>query len=206
MKTVYKHRDRSEHVETIGICKLNFCQKLKLYCFINRVKQYKLGETKWQITQEKIAQLPDWGFQARLRSSFYMATLSCGENFYAHTGISILYPKNITIGNNVSINRYTTITARAPINIGNNVLIGPFVVITSSNHEYRNKEELILNQGHNDKPIIIEDDVWIGAHSVILPGVTIGKGSVLAAGSVVTKNVEPYSVVGGVPAKLIKQR
>ncbi|MBO5313458.1 MAG: acyltransferase [Clostridia bacterium] len=201
-----KFRDRSEYRETVGECKLSLLQRIRLKLFIKKVKRYEVGGTKWQLTQERIALLPDWGFYARLRSAFYMATLNCGNVFYAHTGVSILYPKNITIGNNVSMNRYTTVTAREPITIGNDVLIGPYVVITSSNHRYEDVNVTINKQGHKDEPIVIEDDVWIGANSIILAGVTIGKGSVVAAGSIVTKDVEPYSVVGGVPAKLIKKR
>jgi maltose O-acetyltransferase len=65
----------------------------------------------------------------------------------------------------------------------------------------------MIDQGFKDKePVIIEDDVWIGARVIILPGVKIGKGSIVGAGAVVTKDVEPYSIVAGVPAKLIRKR
>lgn len=206
MSQEFEYRDRSELEATIGQYKMSFIEKVKLKYFVNKVRGYELGKTKWQIMQEKVSLLPDWGYYARIRAAFYMATLTCGEKFYAHSGVSILYPQNIVIGKNVSINRYTTITARAPVTIGNNVLIGPFVTITSSNHAYDIQNILIRDQGHRDEPITIEDDVWVGAHAVVLPGVTIGRGSVLAAGAVVTKDVAPYSVVGGVPAKYIKKR
>jgi acetyltransferase-like isoleucine patch superfamily enzyme len=113
---------------------------------------------------------------------------------------------NVLVGDYVLINTSCYFEAMAPIIIGNNVLIGYGTALLTTNHYFKNPKLLINKQGIISKPIIIQDDVWIGARSVILPGVTIGKGSVIAAGAVVTKNVESYSVVGGIPAKLIKKR
>lgn len=90
--------------------------------------------------------------------------------------------------------------------IGNNVIMGPDVKIYSRNHKSINIEVPIQNQGKDYFETRIGDDIWIGANVVILPGVTINSHSIIAAGAVVTKDVEPYSVVGGVPAKLIKKR
>lgn len=90
--------------------------------------------------------------------------------------------------------------------IGRNCLFGPNVVIRTANHIFKDAKTLIMNQGHEFSDIIIGDDVWIAANVVILPGVNIGDGSVIAAGSVVTKSVPAYSVVAGVPAKIIKSR
>lgn len=114
----------------------------------------------------------------------------------------------IKIGNNVSVNSNVRIDAavKGKIIIGDNVLIGPNVVIRSSNHECRNKGTAIARQGHRPGEIIIEDDVWIGANSVILPDVKIGKGAIIAAGAVVTGSVNAYEIVGGVPARFIKNR
>lgn len=200
------YRDRSEFVSTKGTLELTFIQKLKLKLFIRRVRRFPLGGTKWQLMQENVSLLPDWGYYARKRATFYMATMKCGNVFYAHTGVSMLYPKNIVIGENVSINRFTVITAKDKVTIGNNVLIGSNVIINSGNHNFSKVDIPINQQGHTLAPIIIEDDVWIGSNVCVLAGVTIGKGSVIGAGAVVTKNVEPYSVMGGVPARLIKKR
>ena len=93
----------------------------------------------------------------------------------------------------------------AKIIVGNNCLIGPDVVLINSNHGIK-KNKLIRLQKNISSDVIIGNDVWIGAKSVILPGVTIGDGAVIAAGSIVNKDVAPYSIVGGVPAKLIKER
>lgn len=113
----------------------------------------------------------------------------------------------LRIGENCTINSFCFIDAdKGNVVIGDNVLIGPFVGIHGSNYNYNNREKLIVDQDIISKGIRIEDDVWIGSHSTILDGVTIGKGAVIGAGAVVTKNVPPYSVAVGVPAKVIKER
>ena len=114
----------------------------------------------------------------------------------------------VKIGSDCEFNSNVMINARGngSITIGNNVLIGPNVVLRSSNHSFENLEKSINKQGMNHGEIIIKDDVWIGSNCVILQNCTIGKGSIIAAGAVVTKDIESYSVVGGVPARLIKKR
>lgn len=115
---------------------------------------------------------------------------------------------SIKIGFNASFNSNVMINARGKgkISIGNNVLIGPNVVLRSSNHSFKSNDKPIIKQGMKDGQIIVHDDVWIGSNVVILPNCEIGKGAIIAAGAVVTSNVDSYSVVGGVPAKLIKMR
>jgi len=86
-------------------------------------------------------------------------------------------------------------------------MMGPDVMIYTQNHRFDRIDIPMIEQGNTEpKPVVIEDDVWIAARSIILPGVTIGKGAVIAAGAVVTKDVPPYTVVGGVPARKIKLR
>lgn len=109
----------------------------------------------------------------------------------------------IEIGKNCSINPYTIIYGHSKTKIGNNVLIAGHCMIIPANHVFENKDELIIKQGLNKIGIIIEDDVWIGHGCSILDGVCIGKGSIVAAGSVVNKDIPPNSIYAGVPAKLI---
>lgn len=93
-----------------------------------------------------------------------------------------------------------------PVFIGDNVMMGPEVVIYTRNHKHQ-KDELMINQGYEEsKPVFIENDVWIGRRAIIMPGVRIAKGSIVGAGAVVTKSTEPYSIVGGCPAKIIGYR
>jgi acetyltransferase-like isoleucine patch superfamily enzyme len=124
--------------------------------------------------------------------------------FSPHVVIS--NPRNVVIGDTVAINYFTMIVAFAKITIGNDVLIGPYVLIHSGNHRFTDPEVSIREQGHERAPIDIEDDVWIGGHAVILAGTRIGYGAIVAAGAVVTKDVEPYAIVAGVPAKKIGNR
>lgn len=91
--------------------------------------------------------------------------------------------------------------------IGKDVLMGPEVVMMATSHAFDRIDIPINQQGATEEqPIIVGDDVWIGTRVIILPGVKIGSHSIVAAGSVVTKSCEPYSIIGGVPAKLIKKR
>ena len=112
---------------------------------------------------------------------------------------------NVFIGRNCSIT--TSASGRSPLSIGNNVMLPERVQIIGGNHAFDRIDIPISQQGEGKQgAITIEDDVWIGASAIVLTGVTIGKGSVVAAGSVVTKDVEPYSIVAGNPARFIKSR
>lgn len=110
------------------------------------------------------------------------------------------------IGENSYLNECCTVIGIEDITIGNNVMIAPKCNIISANHNYDNKEIDMLFQGDYAKGITIEDNVWIGTNATILDGVNIGSGSIIAAGSVVCKDVQPNCIYGGVPAKLIKKR
>ena len=114
----------------------------------------------------------------------------------------------ISIGNKTSFNRGVHINASVcgEIKIGDNCLFGPNVGLRTADHRFENVNMPISEQGHNCKNITIEDDVWIGANVVVVGGVSIGRGAVVGAGAVVTKDVPAFAVVGGVPARLIKYR
>ncbi len=111
------------------------------------------------------------------------------------------YGQNISLGKNVFINSGCCFQDQGGIEIGNNVLIGQQVVLATLNHDLIP----IKRANMQPSPIKIGNDVWIGAHATILPGVTIGDGAVIAAGAVVTKDVPKNTVVAGVPAKVIKK-
>jgi acetyltransferase-like isoleucine patch superfamily enzyme len=114
--------------------------------------------------------------------------------------------EGLVMGNHSNIGPYNYIGCSGKITIGNNVMLGPRVSIYAENHIFDNHNLTIKEQGVQKMDVIIEDDCWIASNAVITAGVTIGKGSVVAAGAVVTESIPPYSVVGGVPAKLIKSR
>lgn len=110
---------------------------------------------------------------------------------------------DVVIGDYTRIGIHNTIIG--PVCIGSHVNLAQGITVTALNHNFEDKEKRIDEQGITTKPIIIGDDVWIGANAVILPGVTIGKHCVVAAGAVVTKDVPNNTIVGGVPAKEIKK-
>lgn len=113
--------------------------------------------------------------------------------------------KNIKIGRYVRINE--NVILQGHIEIGKYVMIAPNTSILTTNHIYSDLHIPMVCQGESrPMPVKIDDDVWIGRNCVILPGIHIGKGSIIGANTVVTKNVEPFSIVGGVPGKLIKYR
>jgi len=112
----------------------------------------------------------------------------------------------IVIGKNCSLNSFVHISGNGGVYIGDNVLLATQVVIISANHNFDRVDIPICKQGETRKKIIIEDDCWIGAGAKILAGVTIGKGSVIGAGCVVTRDVPQYSVVVGVPGRVVKSR
>ncbi len=129
-----------------------------------------------------------------------------GKGVHIDYGTYFRYPRKVFLGNNVSINKncrfYASFAVKdAHIVIGDNVTFGPEVTLFSAEHDYR-----YLDLPDIAKSIVIENNVWIGGRSVILPGVTVREGAVIAAGSVVTRDVEPYKIVGGNPARIIKDR
>lgn len=110
---------------------------------------------------------------------------------------------DVIIGDHTRIGLHNTIIG--PVTIGCHVNLAQGITVTALNHNFEASDKRIDEQGVSTTPVTIEDDIWIGANAVILPGVTIGNHSVVAAGAVVTKNVPPHSLVAGVPAKIIKQ-
>jgi acetyltransferase-like isoleucine patch superfamily enzyme len=114
--------------------------------------------------------------------------------------------EGLAVGDNSNIGPYCYIGCSGFVRIGNNVMMSPRVSIYAENHNFPRVDIPMRDQGVTREAVTIEDDCWIAANSVILAGVTIGRGSVVAAGSVVASDIAPYSVVGGVPAKMIKSR
>lgn len=130
-----------------------------------------------------------------------------GQGTVIRPSASLANAQNIFLGRQVHINRqaYLWAGARSKIVIGDNFVCGPGVFITSDNHGI-SRQQLIREQPGTERDVVIGADVWLGAYAIVLPGVAIGDGAVVAAGSVVTKDVEAYSIVAGVPAKKIGQR
>lgn len=110
---------------------------------------------------------------------------------------------DVIIGDHTRIGLHNTIIG--PVSIGSHVNLAQGITITALNHNFDDSEKRIDQQGISTKEVVLEDDIWVGANAVILPGVTIGTHAVVAAGAIVTKDVPPHSLVAGVPAKVIRQ-
>ena len=141
-------------------------------------------------------------YRNRLIDEQYRSFATVGEGFSMQTPGIIKGAENIFLGNKVTFMEYVQLlSTKAKIRIGNGVTIASFCSIITGNHRTNlvgkymcDVDEKTEKLPDNDEDVIIEDDVWIGTHSIILKGVTIGKGSVIAAGAVVTKNVPPYTI------------
>lgn len=135
----------------------------------------------------------------RLYLSIFVKEL--GKNNYIGRNIDVRFPMYISIGDNNIINKNCVIDGRGGLEIGNNVDIAQDTFIWTAQHDYDDDHHKFIT----DK-VYVEDYVWIAARSTVLPGVRIGRGAVVAAGSIVTKDVAPLAVVAGVPAKKISER
>lgn len=148
---------------------------------------------------------------ARLHFGSKKVRAFCAKLMLPRCGVDVNIEKGARFSMDTSLGDHSGIGVNAlltgPVSIGDNVMMGPECMIFSANHRYDRLDIPMCCQGNGEtKPVVIEDDVWIGARVIILPGVRIGTGSVIGAGSVVTHDVEPYSIVGGNPAKLIRYR
>lgn len=135
------------------------------------------------------------------RMSYRLVGMKIGQGSSIHTGLRLYYPPNIQIGEDTIVGEFAVLDGRDKLIIGNHVDIASEVMIYNAHHDIQDE-----NFAPVQKPVIVEDYVFIGPRAIILPGVTIGKGAVVAAGAVVTKDVAPFSIVGGVPAQVIGER
>ena len=166
----------------------------------------------------------------RVRRLFWMRRFrAAGPGLYIERGVVLDGTENIRLGNDVmlfrdsglyAVNASCTIGNRCALGIhsiidaseggeiylGNEVIIATGCVLRAANHRYGNLEKAIRDQGHDPGKIVIGNDVWLGANAVILPNVTIGDRAIIAAGAVVSRDVPPWAIAGGVPARIIGWR
>lgn len=167
----------------------------------------------WKILT-KLSLMPAYLWDKLWASVWKQGMKHCGKGVYLRPMSSdIKGLENLSVGDGTSIPKGSTIYCTdAPLTIGRKVIFGPRPTIITGDHRIDIVGKYIIDVTvneklpENDAPVVIEDDVWCGANVTILKGVTIGRGSVVAAGAVVTKSFPPYSIIGGVPAKLIKMR
>lgn len=135
----------------------------------------------------------------------------CGKLILRKCGKRVNIERNASFSSHVTLGDYSGIGLYASlsgtVSIGSHVMMGPHCTVYTRNHAFDRTDIPMCEQGfYEEKPVVIDDDVWIGGHVIILPGVHIGKGAIVGAGAVVTKDVPEFAIVGGSPAKVIKYR
>ena len=146
-------------------------------------------------------------FGARFRSALCRRMfMYCGKNVNIRHGVYFSRGDKISIGDNSGIGENSFIGQGAEIYIGRDVMMAREAMFITGSHDYKDKNTLLREQPGKNLPIRVGDDVWIGARVIIMGGVTVGKGAVIAAGAVVTRDVPEYTVAGGVPAREIGKR
>lgn len=175
--------------------------KLSSDHFLSLIKIFFLRLRGYDIHYSVLLRGSDFFFQ----STKHAIEISEGSVIGKCNRISAGGDGRVKIGKNVLIDDSTYIMAHERIEIGKNVKIAAFCFICDFNHKYKDKYLSVIEQGYVTKPVVIEDNVWIGTHSIILPGVTIGKRSVIGAGSVVTRNIPRDSLAVGNPVKIKKK-
>lgn len=131
---------------------------------------------------------------------------SIGNHVELDSSIKLVFPDNIEMGNHIYIGPGAYLNGRGGLIIHDHVIIAPDIAVMTSMHRYKDAEMLPYDHYELLMPVVIERCVWIGMRVIIMPGVTIGEGSVVGAGSVVTKSCEPGSIIGGNPARKIGTR
>lgn len=185
----------------------------------------KVGNQLFVLVEEFLACFPGMVGMGIRYIYIKLRVKRCGFPVYIGMG-TIVHGKEIKLGNHVhvmtrgymsgriGIGNYCSFNTNlnmesfgeSEIKIGNNVMVGANVVIQASEHKYDDLGIPMNWQGHRTGKVVVQDDVWIGSNSVITSDVEIGQGAIVGAGAVVTHNVEPYSIVGGVPARVIGNR
>ena len=176
----------------------------------NFLAEHSIGSIAGLLAEQYLGALlrPLPGFEGlALRAGFYRLLFGSLEGFaFIYPGARLDHCRGIRAGRSLAVHSGAFVSGRGGLTIGSGVLIGPNAVIVSTQHRYDLVDRPICEQGHRLLPTVIGDDVWIGANAVVLPGTEIATGTIVSAGAVVTQTTEPYSIVAGVPARMIARR
>ncbi len=179
---------------------------LKLAGGVNR-KLRRILLVSYEATMRILFSLPRFRSLNWLKAAFLRMTgARVGRRVIFYPGVWLEAGPLLAIGDDVDLALGVVVTAGGGVSIGDRTLVGYRTQILSSNHVVPPRGVRIFGAGHERKPVVIGRDVWIGANVVVLPGVEIGEGAVVAASSVVTRSVPAYAIVAGNPARVIRQR
>ncbi len=174
------------------------------------LRQFSLSQIVCLVAEEYVAWIVRYlpGYEGfALRHLFYKLLFKrLGGFAYFYPGTRLQHVYGIEAGKNLHVNTNAYLYGRGGLVLGDDVLIGPNAVIVSSQHTYEQRDVPVVYQGHHRERTVIGNRVWIGANACVMPGVTVADGTIVAAGAVVTKDTEPYTIVGGVPAEKIGDR
>jgi len=176
---------------------------------ISRLMQYcKYPITVlFELLMQILFSAPRFRFCNAAKSVFLrLAGGQIGSRVVYYPGVWVMNGRNLKIGDYVDLAKDVLITTGGGVEIGARTLVGYRTQILSSNHAIPPAGQRIFDAGHSNKAVLIGEDVWIGANCIILPGVSIGAGAVVGAGSVVTKDIPANCIAAGCPAKVIKER
>ncbi len=157
------------------------------------------------VYEQVVARLP-YAEGARARRWFLRSNGRLAPDSYVFENVRIIAPWNLCLGREASVSPGAILDCRGGLEIGAYSMVGIEAVVLTSSHGHARLDVPMRHQGLEFQPVRVGEDVWIGARAVILPGVSIGRGAIVAAGAVVTRSVESYAVVGGVPAHVISRR
>lgn len=167
---------------------------------------HRIVVVSWEMVMYTVFWMPRYKFANAIKSALLRSRGAVvGDDVNYYPGVWITPARNLEIGSNVNISLGVIITTAGGVKIGDRTMLGYRTQILSSNHTIDAEAEGVHGTGKTYHEVSIGKDVWIGGACVILPGVNIGDGAVVAAGSVVTKDVEKRSMVAGVPARQIKK-
>lgn len=166
----------------------------------------KVAYLGYYILINKLPNSRFWGGFNKMRTAYarWMGVMPKGGGGFLEERVYLGGPGKVSMGAGCQINENVFIQGAQ---IGDDVMIAPGCCLLTRNHGFDRTDIPMTQQGETEEQLVVlEDDVWLGRNVLVMPGVRIGKGSIAAAGAVITKDVEPYSIVGGVPAKLIRKR
>jgi acetyltransferase-like isoleucine patch superfamily enzyme len=171
------------------------------------VRRAMLRQFVWRRTEFLLWHMGYAPWQCRFKA-WYLRRFGAriGGHFYMERCVTVRDPEKLAVGDHSGIGAFSVVTCGGGVTIGDNVMIGYGCRVMSANHRVLPVGQQFRYAGHVTAPVQLKDGCWLGTNTIVLPGVTVGEGAVVAAGSLVTRSVPDYAYVGGVPARFMFYR